>query len=276
MNFFDINVHVSSFSHLNKVLNNNSASEMLNFEKNFTFKNIKHFQNNFNYEIKKKKFYNNYVYNLMVFTKNIELEKLKSFNNAKCVSKTILCDFRTKKKKNYISNLKTNKINAVKFHSYFQKITEKDYDNCVEISKICEEFKIPILIDTSFGGEHLYKIKNLELAVEILKKVKEIPVVLLHSGGLKVLEAFLVAEQFPNVFLDTSFSVNYFKNFSILKNYIEVYKKLGCNRVIYGSDFPYSDLRQSFNDTYNLLRKAFKTKTDIEKVFYKNAIKIFL
>lgn len=269
-NIFDFNVHISSFNpKLIKKLDTEYAVDMLNFEKNYDLRQLNKFTINFKSEIKKTLF-KNYLYNLMVFTSKVDFKLLK---NVFC--KTILCDYKTKNINKYFKDIKNAKINAIKFHPYFQKIDNSDFEKCVKLALSAEKYNLPILIDASVGGENLYKINNLELILEISKKIKRVPIVILHSGGIKILEAFLIAENSKNVFLDTSFSVNYFKNFPILKTYQEVYKRLGPDRIVYGSDFPYCDLKKSFQDNLKLLKKTFNSKSDLSKIFYVNAKKIF-
>ena len=249
---FDINVHVSSFESSKNYLDTISASDKLKFEKKFDTKKIHLFYDKFSKLIRKKNFNSFYGYNLMIFAEKINFDNLNKTKDKNCLSKTVLCNFRAKNIKKYITSLKENKINAIKFHPYFQKIHTKYFDKCIEFSKLAEHSNIPILIDASYGGKNIYNIKNLELVVEIAKKVRNVPIVILHSGGIKILEAFLIAEQFENIFLDTSFSVNYYQNFRLLEDYKDVYKKLGSKRIIYGSDFPYCDIRSSYLTNYRI------------------------
>ena len=206
-----------------------------------------------------------------IFDKKINFDKI--FGKIK--SKTVLANFRIKKLDNYVQKLIENKINAVKFHRYFQDIKDSDIGKCINLVKKLDKLKIPILIDTSYGSEKMYTHNNLEFAIEILKYTKETKVVLLHSGALKVMEAYLISHQFHNVILDTSFSLDFYKNFRILEDYVRVYSKLGPKRIIYGSDFPYVDLKSSINNFLSIMKRCGFSNSEIKLISYKNSKKLF-
>ena len=173
---------------------------------------------------------------------------------------TILVDFDFKKAASYVDNLKRAGVDAIKFHCYFQKISQQLYDKALEVSIEASKRNMPIMIDTSYGSVDMYQYDNLKLAAYILRQVKNVPVVLLHSGGARAMQAMLLAESCSNVFLDTSFSVTYYKGSSIESDLAFAYKRIGLGRVLYGSDFPYVSLEDSVDSTRNfLIRNEFST-----------------
>ena len=83
------------------------------------------------------------------------------------------------------------------------------------------------------------------VAAAIANRVTRAPIILLHSGGSRCLEAMLLADATKNVFLETSFTLPYYLNSSIERDLAFAYKKLGANKILYGSDFPYISLKES-------------------------------
>ena len=149
----------------------------------------------------------------------------------------------------------------------FQKISEQYFDKAREVSIVASKLNMPILIDTSYGSVNMYQYDNLKLAAHILRHVKNVPVVLLHSGGARAMEAMLLAESCSNVFLDTSFSVFYYEGSSIESDLAFAYKRIGLERVLYGSDFPYVSLEDSVASTRNfLIRNEFSK--NIRAIFW--------
>ena len=70
----------------------------------------------------------------------------------------------------------------------------------------------------------------------MLEKVKKVPVVILHSGGAKAIEALLLAEACKNVYLDTSFQFHIIWDQALKKIWLLRIKKLAL-RVLYGWTF---------------------------------------
>ena len=109
----------------------------------------------------------------MVFTSKVDFKLLK---NVFC--KLFYVTTKTKNLNKYFKDIKNAKINAIKFHPYFQKIDYSDFEKCVNLALFAEKYNLPILIDASVGGENLYKINNLELILKF-KKIKKVPIVMI-------------------------------------------------------------------------------------------------
>ncbi len=170
--------------------------------------------------------------------------------------------------------LKKAGINAVKFHCYFQKIEEADFPKVMELAQVAVDLNMPIFIDTSYGSLGMYRYDNLRLAAFLLEEITSVPIVLLHSGGARVLEAFLLADACPNVYLETSFSLPYYLDSSIERDLAFAYKKIP-DRVIYGSDFPYVDLDTSMDLFLKFTQDWGFTDNQIEGFLNRNIKKVF-
>jgi uncharacterized protein len=198
--------------------------------------------------------------NFMIFNENIEHNEIQIFSNyvrdkMKNSFFTLLTNFRFTSF-DYLEKMKESGVSAIKFHSYVQKISDLDFDDVLECSKNAEKLGLPIFIDTSYGTSKMYQHDNLKLAAFLLDHIKSVPVVLLHSGGSRVLEAFLLAASCDNVFLDSSFSVDTYLGSSVEIDLAYTYNQIGFDRVVYGSDMPYV----SSNDSLNSIKKFFKNQ----------------
>ena len=188
--------------------------------------------------------------NFMLFNTSLSINEAntfclavrKIFSNARF---TILLDIHTPREAERLRLMKEAGIDAVKFHCYIQKIGEPDFQRVLELAKVAADINLPIFLDTSFGTSGMYRYDNLKLAAFLLEEITSVPLVLLHSGGARILEAFLLAEACSNVFLDTSFSLPYYLGSSVERDMAFSYKKIP-ERVIYGSDYPYVDMNTSF------------------------------
>lgn len=211
--------------------------------------------------------------NIMIFNtkfndhlslKNSTLEKFEN------VSITQLLDIETFEISNYL-----NKVNAFKIHPYHQQLDSTKYNKLVEVCSEIQRYNLPICIDTSYGSNDMYKIKPLEIACILAKEIKNIPIILLHSGGLKCMEAMLLVLSNDNVFLETSFTYNYYYKSNISIDLKYIYNKIGPNKIIYGSDRPYVNYKDQLFQIKNLFKELNFEKKEIEKIFFKNSIELF-
>ena len=260
----DLNIHPIK---LNKDL-----SSTINEDKNINFNQIEYFIRYFkkeNLEFKNIMIMNeNFFFNNKNFTKFSLL-----YPKTSKLDFTYLANFRNYKKTIKLIN-ETNYIKRVKFHSYFQKITKRDFRNILKICEACEKKKISILIDASYGTLKLFEYDNLKLIVAIAEKVKKVPIVILHSGGLNVIKVMAIALSATNIFLETSFSLNFFEQSNLWHDFNFAYNKIGYDKIIYGSDMPYVNAKDSEKNIVKFFRN-FKIKDkNIENIMYNNYFKV--
>ena len=171
----------------------------------------------------------------------------------------------------YEKNINSLDIDAIKFHPYQQDLTIKDYG---KILHICNTTDKVIALDTSYGSSKMYKNNPMELACLVADEVKDKPIVLLHSGGLKCMEAMLLAESQDNIWLETSLSYNYYRGSRVAEDLKYVYKKVGADRILFASDSPFFDLDQQIREMNQMMSEIGFSKSDKEKVFYNNAMSL--
>ena len=71
----------------------------------------------------------------------------------------------------------------------------------------------------------MYISDNLAMAAWLSEHIKKVPIILFTAADLDVLR-LLLADSCQNIWLETSFSYNYYENTSIQKFFFEIYKKL--------------------------------------------------
>ena len=190
--------------------------------------------------------------NIMLFNQNLSLEDIRKIsksaeNNKSELVLTLLASPKIIRSFSRLECYMKSGIAAIKFHSYQQKISSDCFDSYVLLAKWAEQLRMPILVDASFGSLGMYTFRNLELVAAIASEIKNVPIVILHSGGARAIEALLLAEAASNIFLETSFSVPYYRNSTIEQDLAFAYKKIGANRVVYASDFPYISHQESIH-----------------------------
>jgi len=187
---------------------------------------------------------------------------------------TALIDFRQKDINAYLEKVKAAGVNAIMFNSYLQQIATKDFNAVLNVCKWAEANGIIVCIDGSYGTTKMHVYDNLKLACFITENVTKTPIVIVHSGGYRVIEFFLFAEHHKNVWLDTSFSLPYYIGSSLEQDYAFVYKKMP-NRVIYGSDYPYKSALEAIETHQKFFDKYGFSEIQQEQILHSNALELF-
>jgi predicted TIM-barrel fold metal-dependent hydrolase len=128
-----------------------------------------------------------------------------------------------------------------------------------------------MLIDAFFYGAAAYNLDVLQLIARLSQEVPEARIIIAHMGGFKVLEATLMAKENANLYMDLSFSPLYFEGSTVETDICFAMKKLGPNRLLFGSDFPYMDMEQSILKMRALMERVGFSGGEQARVFGENA-----
>lgn len=147
-----------------------------------------------------------------------------------------------------------------------------------QVVKLCNyagTLKIPIIIDAFPDGTFLlngYKpIKYARLA----EKAPKAKFIWAHMGGHDVIEFMLYAKRLTNVYLDTSYSILYYQESSLCKDFIYAMKSMKFDKIFYGSDYPDRSIENTFDQKLKIFRKYGVSEVQMEKLFFTNAYNFF-
>jgi predicted TIM-barrel fold metal-dependent hydrolase len=145
----------------------------------------------------------------------------------------------------YVSKVADAGAVAIKIHPYIQELTPDTYLRVAETLRVAEREDLVTIVDCSYGGAEMTRANGVHLAHEIGQTLSS-PVLLAHGGGPRILDAVASADSFSNLYLDTSFSLSYWEQSSVIDDYAFGYGKLGPDRWLWGSDDPYVAQGQAF------------------------------
>lgn len=188
---------------------------------------------------------------------------------------TALVDFRREDVEDYLDIAADLGVKSVMFNSYLQKIGENDLARVIQVCQYAASKGLILCLDGSYGTSKMYTYDNMRLACLVADAVTSVPIVIVHSGGLRIMNAMLLAMEKKNVWLDTSFSLPYYLGSSIELDYAFTYKKIGTDRVVFGSDIPYLNSEEAVKIHMNFFEKYHFAYTDIENIMYRNARRLF-
>jgi len=268
MKIFDFNIHLPFINHpdVNVII-----EQDLNL-------NVEGIQQGFNFhknEIASCEGGNFLLFNTRLFNESV-LPFFQSVNGyLKHIKYTALVDFRYDQVYDYINHLHAAGVHAIMFNSYLQQIGENDFKQVLQVCEYASSKGLIICIDGSYGTSKMYTYDNMRLACFIADYIFGTPIVIVHAGGYRVIEAMLLAADKRNVWLDTSFSLPYYQHSSIEQDFAYVVKKMDCRRVVFGSDHPYLPFKEALSSHLTFFDKYKFTNDQIGKIMYTNASELF-
>lgn len=166
------------------------------------------------------------------------------------------------------------RLKGLKLHPRFQGIRDCHLDLLTNLARRASHLDIPILYDAFFYGAASYSVNILKVIAHISQVVPQAKIIIAHMGGLKVLEATLMAKENRNILLDVSFSPLYFEGSSVETDLCFAMKKLGAGRLLYGSDFPHMEMGPSVTKIHSLMDKAGFSAGEQDRVMGENAMEL--
>lgn len=268
MKIFDFNIHLPFISHpdVNVVIEQDLNLTVEGIQQGFDFhKN----------EIASCEGGNFLLFNTRLFNEDV-LPFFQSVNGyLKYVKYTALIDFRYEHVYDYINCLHAAGVHAIMFNSYLQQITESDFKQILQVCEYASSKGLKICIDGSYGTSKMYTYDNMRLACFIADHIVKTPIIIVHAGGYRVIEAMLLAADKKNVWLDTSFSLPYYRHSSVEQDFAYVIKKMDYSRVVFGSDHPYIPFREALSSHLVFFDKHKFTNPQIEKIMFTNALELY-
>jgi predicted TIM-barrel fold metal-dependent hydrolase len=265
MKIFDFNIHLPVIRHADV---NIVVQEDLNMEEGNLIEGLDQHYKSFS-RIKGANFL---LFNTNLLGNSISSFKKSAEDKMEHVSYTTLIDFRRPDLNSYLEKVKAEGIQMIMFNSYIQKIEEAEYELVYKACLFAENKGITICIDGSYGTSKMYVYDNLKLACYIADRITKTSIVIIHSGGYKIMEMMLLALDKNNIFFDTSFSLPYYIGSSLEQDYAYAYKKIGLHKIFFGSDYPYMDFEDSLKIHLDFFEKHNFTVKEIESILYDNAV----
>lgn len=176
-----------------------------------------------------------------------------------------------------LKELKENGIKGIKLHPVYQNVSV-DSKEFIDTINLCFKYGFIVTIhagkDPGYPGNDMASSKRI---VQMLNKIDKGTLILAHMGGFK--ESEYVYEHICglDVYLDTAFEVFEIKYTNGEKEpfidkdlYYKMIKKHGSDKILFGTDLPW----QEFKDIYNDFSELDLTDEERDNILYKNALRI--
>lgn len=179
-------------------------------------------------------------------------------------------DFRDARAEERLERARAAGVAALKFHPYIQRITPSDYGRAETLARQAEQLGMFVMVCCSYGTRALERHDGVRLAAALAGAVN-CPIVMSHAGGRQVLDAMLVADAAPQVLLDLSFSLPYYRGSSVEQDFAFAMRKLGPERWMFGSDAPFVPLAEAIAAAHRFFDDHDFDAAAVEQIFHGTA-----
>ena len=161
-------------------------------------------------------------------------------------------------------------LKGLKLHPRLQGFGQSDLTQIVPLIQKATDLKVPVLIDAFPYGRDIFHTRVVPLVNDLAVAVPEARLIMAHAGGHQLFDAMMVAKANRNVYLDISLTPLYYRGTSIEADLGFVIRKVGVERIIYGSDHPDRPLLMAYSETVRILEGYGLTASQLEAILGNN------
>ncbi len=166
-----------------------------------------------------------------------------------------------------IERVKSLGLKGIKLHNDYQGVFIFD-EICKPIYKRCEELGLPIVFHMGRDpiSPNVHRAMPYDL-LELHENFPKLKIIGAHMGGVYAWESvYHYIAGVENIWLDTAFTADYIDE----GLFTEIVKKHGADRVLYGSDLPWSNPEKE----KALVARLPVSDEEKEKIYWKNAVEL--
>jgi len=228
-------------------------------------------------DLLRKKSYSNNIENLLVISLKDEPWTYKEFCQEIEKVKNVYYVREIDPTENYkkvFNEISASNASGIKLHPRLRNFNLKN-KNLYKIIERCENINLGIVVICSFwdGAWNKYKLSENQFA-DLADTFPNQKFLWAHSGGHKILDFMFMARRRQNVFLDSSFTQNYFFSGSVFSDLIYSINSLP-DKFLFGSDFEHLDYKKTLDELVSKFKKNGIEKDVIEKLMFSNFERLF-
>jgi predicted TIM-barrel fold metal-dependent hydrolase len=160
---------------------------------------------------------------------------------------------------------------GLKLHPRRQGFSAKDFPAVKALVECAANRGLPTLIDCFPYGPGALKDDSLEMIEALSEALPKASLIIAHMGGIRILEALIVARTSYTIYLDLSLVYSVYRGSHIEDDIFYAIRRIGPNRCLYGSDYPDVGLSESYHAMREALDTRGFTAEDQEWIFGKTA-----
>ncbi len=161
-------------------------------------------------------------------------------------------------------------LKGLKLHPRLQKFTLLG-QGVEQLLVRAGELGVPVIIDCFPDRDDIVN-GNLPVTYDRLARLApRTRIVMAHLGGHHVLDAMMVVKRNPNLFMDLSFSLLYYRGSSVVQDIGYAIRNLKARKVLYGSDYPDRSMKETLEQSLILLDQFSLNDQELHQILSGNA-----
>ena len=178
---------------------------------------------------------------------------------------------KIEKSPNLINKYMELGASGIKLHPRLHNYKVDDAD-CIHIIQQAGDLGLPVLIDCFPDGKNLALGNVPAIFSRIAEQCPQTRIAIGHAGGHHILDALMVAKDYPNVFLDLSFTILYYQKALLSSTIYFALNSIKYERVFWGTDYPDRPYGMSVDLAIDEFRRMAISEDQLEKIKSKNAL----
>lgn len=165
-------------------------------------------------------------------------------------------------------------VRGLKLHPRRQGIRREHWPVVLELTRLAAARGVPVLVDSFPYGKGALRDDSLELIEAMSEAVPDARIIIAHLGGVRVLDALILARTSYTIYLDLSLTYWVYRGSSVETDVFYAIKRIGADRCLYGTDYPDVDLAQGYRDMRAALEGRGFSDADLDWIFWKSAAQL--
>ncbi len=165
-------------------------------------------------------------------------------------------------------------IKGLKFHPRRQGFGLSEISDAIALAQCAARHDLPILVDSFPYGKGALRDESLEIIEALAEGAPTANIIIAHLGGIRILDALILARTSYNIYLDLSLTHEVYKGSHIEQDIFYAIRRIGADRCLYGSDYPDTDLSGYYHGMRAALEANKFTSTEQDNIFGGTAAKI--
>jgi predicted TIM-barrel fold metal-dependent hydrolase len=169
--------------------------------------------------------------------------------------------------------VKEEGFGGLKLHPRLQRHSVID-DRVIALVRHAGGLGVPVLIDAFPDGDWLIEGHRPVHYAQLARACPDTRLIVAHMGGHHVIDMMMLAKRTPNMLLDTSFSLLYYRGSSVPADLVYAMRSMRFDRILYGSDYPDRSVPDTLEASIELLREHGLTDDQLDRILYSNARRV--
>lgn len=148
---------------------------------------------------------------------------------------------------------------------------EIDSASTVNLVRHAGRLGLPVIICGFPDGDWMMQGSTALKYANLARACPDTRIIVAHMGGHHVLDFMMLAKRIPNMYMDTSYTLLYYRGSAVIQNITYAMRSMRFKKIFYGSDYPDRSVKETVEGSYALLKEYGLSEDEIIKILYTNA-----